>query len=55
MKTVQNNVLWRLRGTKLNYKLIKLGLNESESSFLYLAIFGKVVLLRSVRGNLWLV
>ena len=42
----------RLRGTKLNYKLIKLGLNESESSFLFLAIFGKVVFLRSVRGKL---
>ena len=52
MKTVQNNVLWRLHGTKLNYKLIKLGLNESKSSFLFLAIFGKVVFLHSVRGKL---
>ena len=52
MKTVQNNVLCRLRDTKLNYKLIKSSLNESESSFLFLAIFGKVVLLRSVRGKL---
>ena len=53
MKTVQNNVLWRLCDTKLNYKLIKSSLNESESLFLFLAIFGKVVLLRSVRGKLY--
>ena len=42
-----------MRGAKLNYKLIKSDLNVSEPRFfLFLAIFGKVVLLRCVRGKL---
>jgi len=46
------NVLWRLRGTKLKCNLIKSDFQRVRGFFLFLSIFGEVVLCKKVNLQL---